>query len=104
VRAALVTEAREYRWSSAGWATGGSPADQGVRPTTGRRPEVPGMATVGATRNVEALLSIAAIPFASFAVSSRVSTTTSIAVCNRARGCYARIAFADRNASRPALS
>ncbi len=33
VRAGLVREAREYRWSSAGWATGGSPADQGVRPT-----------------------------------------------------------------------
>ena len=35
VRAGLVREAHEYRWSSAGWATGGSPADQGVRPTTG---------------------------------------------------------------------
>ena len=41
VRAGLVHEAGEYRWSSAGWATGGSPADQfcafrskGVRPTT----------------------------------------------------------------------
>jgi REP element-mobilizing transposase RayT len=34
VRAGLVREASEYRWSSAGWATGGSPADQGVRPTT----------------------------------------------------------------------
>ena len=33
VRAGLVTAATEYRWSSAGWATGGSPADQGVRPT-----------------------------------------------------------------------
>jgi REP element-mobilizing transposase RayT len=33
VRAGLVSEASEYRWSSAGWATGGSPADQGVRPT-----------------------------------------------------------------------
>jgi putative transposase len=33
VRAGLVREASEYRWSSAGWATGGSPADQGVRPT-----------------------------------------------------------------------
>jgi putative transposase len=33
VRAGLVREAGEYRWSSAGWATGGSPADQGVRPT-----------------------------------------------------------------------
>jgi REP element-mobilizing transposase RayT len=32
VRAGLVSEAGEYRWSSAGWATGGSPADQGVRP------------------------------------------------------------------------
>jgi len=36
VRAGLVREVREYRWSSAGWATGGSPADQGVRPTTGQ--------------------------------------------------------------------
>jgi REP element-mobilizing transposase RayT len=36
VRAELVTSASEYRWSSAGWATGGSPADQGVRPTSGR--------------------------------------------------------------------
>jgi putative transposase len=34
-RARLVREASEYRWSSAGWATGGSPADQGVRPTGG---------------------------------------------------------------------
>ena len=33
VRAGLAGEARDYRWSSAGWATGGSPADQGVRPT-----------------------------------------------------------------------
>ncbi len=33
VRAGLVTEASDYRWSSAGWATGGSLADQGVRPT-----------------------------------------------------------------------
>jgi REP element-mobilizing transposase RayT len=33
VRAGLARDAREYRWSSAGWATGGSPADQGVRPT-----------------------------------------------------------------------
>ena len=37
VRAGLVAEANQYRWSSAGWATGGSPADQGVRPTIGRR-------------------------------------------------------------------
>jgi REP element-mobilizing transposase RayT len=36
VRAGLVREAGEYRWSSAGWATRGSPADQGVRPTTGQ--------------------------------------------------------------------
>jgi hypothetical protein len=33
VRAGLVEEAGQYRWSSAGWATGESPADQGVRPT-----------------------------------------------------------------------
>jgi putative transposase len=33
VRAGLAIEASEYRWSSAGRATGGSPADQGVRPT-----------------------------------------------------------------------
>src|ERR1022692_4147669 len=32
VRARLVKEASEYPWSSAGWVTGGSPADQGVRP------------------------------------------------------------------------
>ena len=32
VRAGLVVEAEPYRWSSA-WATGGSPADEGVRPT-----------------------------------------------------------------------
>jgi REP element-mobilizing transposase RayT len=32
VRAGLVSQASGYRWSSAG-ATGGSPADQGVRPT-----------------------------------------------------------------------
>src|SRR6266568_5975541 len=36
VRAGLVATASEYRWSSAGWETGGSPADQGVRPTIGR--------------------------------------------------------------------
>lgn len=39
MRAGLVREAHEYRWSSAGWATGGSPADQGVRPTI--VPQVP---------------------------------------------------------------
>jgi len=33
VRAGLVREASEYLWSSAGGATGGSPADEGVRPT-----------------------------------------------------------------------
>ena len=33
VRAGLVREASEYRWSSAGRATRGSPADLGVRPT-----------------------------------------------------------------------
>jgi putative DNA methylase len=38
VRAGLVREASEYRWSSAGWATGGSPADQGVRPTIRAQP------------------------------------------------------------------
>jgi len=32
VRAGLVAEANQYRWSSAGWATGGSPADQGSAP------------------------------------------------------------------------
>ncbi len=36
VRAGLVKEASEYRWSSAGWATGGSPADQGSAPPTPR--------------------------------------------------------------------
>jgi hypothetical protein len=38
IRAALVRETSEYRWSSAGWATGGSPADQGVRPTIVQQP------------------------------------------------------------------
>jgi putative transposase len=38
VRAGLVRQASEYRWSSAGWATWGSPADQGVRP--GVRPTI----------------------------------------------------------------
>ena len=33
VRAGLVRDASDYRWSSAARATGGSPADQGVRPT-----------------------------------------------------------------------
>jgi REP element-mobilizing transposase RayT len=33
VRAGLVRESSEYRWSSATWATWGSPADLGVRPT-----------------------------------------------------------------------
>jgi putative transposase len=33
VRAGLVSEASEYRWSSAAEPTGGSAADQGVRPT-----------------------------------------------------------------------
>ncbi|MGA8598750.1 MAG: transposase [Bryobacteraceae bacterium] len=33
VRAGLVREAAEYRWSSAGWATRRSPADPEVRPT-----------------------------------------------------------------------
>jgi putative transposase len=35
VRAGLVSGAQQYRWSSAGWATRGSPADHGVRPTLG---------------------------------------------------------------------
>jgi REP element-mobilizing transposase RayT len=34
VRAGLAREASAYRWSSAGWATGGSPAEQGFHPTT----------------------------------------------------------------------
>jgi REP element-mobilizing transposase RayT len=33
VRAGLVKDSSEYRWSSAAEATWGSPADQGVRPT-----------------------------------------------------------------------
>ena len=41
VRAGLALKANEYRWSSAGWVTRGSPADQGVdqrvRPTAARR-------------------------------------------------------------------
>ena len=36
VRAGLVRQSREYRWSSAGWPTGGSAADEGVRPTVGQ--------------------------------------------------------------------
>jgi len=36
VRAGLVREASEYRWSSAGWATGGAPAVQGARLTRGQ--------------------------------------------------------------------
>ena len=32
VRAGLVQEASQYRWSSAGWATGGSPADEASAP------------------------------------------------------------------------
>jgi REP element-mobilizing transposase RayT len=32
-RAGLAKEADRYRWSSAQWATRGSPADRGVRPT-----------------------------------------------------------------------
>jgi len=37
VRAGLVKEADQYRWSSAQWATRGSPADRGVHPTTSLR-------------------------------------------------------------------
>jgi REP element-mobilizing transposase RayT len=37
VRADLLREAKEHRWSSAGWVTRGSPADQGVRPTAANR-------------------------------------------------------------------
>ncbi len=33
VRAGLVKEASDHPWSSAAWATRGSPADRGVRPT-----------------------------------------------------------------------
>ncbi len=33
VRAGLVKEADQYQWSSAQWATRGSPADREVRPT-----------------------------------------------------------------------
>lgn len=33
VRAGLVREASDYRWSSAGWPTGWSAANQEVRPT-----------------------------------------------------------------------
>jgi putative transposase len=36
VRAGLVIEAHEYRWSSAGWRTGGHAADEDVRPTLTR--------------------------------------------------------------------
>jgi putative transposase len=37
VRAGLARDARQYRWSSAGWQTGGAAAEQGVRPTTAWR-------------------------------------------------------------------
>jgi len=40
VHAGLATAAGEYRWSSAGWAIGGSPANPGVRPTMGPQPLV----------------------------------------------------------------
>jgi len=33
VRAGLVKQAHEYRWSSAGWAVGGAPADDGADTT-----------------------------------------------------------------------
>jgi REP element-mobilizing transposase RayT len=33
VQAGIVEDARGYRWSSRNWATWGSPADVGVRPT-----------------------------------------------------------------------
>jgi len=33
VRAGLVTQAGEFRWSSTGWPAGGPAADQGVRRT-----------------------------------------------------------------------
>jgi putative transposase len=36
VRAGLVHQASQYLWSSAGWGDRGSPADPGVRPTSGR--------------------------------------------------------------------
>jgi hypothetical protein len=39
----LVREASEYRWSSDGWATGGAPAEQGFRPTTGQLLRVQGV-------------------------------------------------------------
>jgi len=38
VRAGLAPTASQYRWSSAGWTTGGSPADQGVCPTMCPKP------------------------------------------------------------------
>jgi putative transposase len=34
VRAGLATAASDYRWSSAGWVTRGSPADRDLRPTS----------------------------------------------------------------------
>jgi putative transposase len=36
VRAGLVKESSDYRWSSAAWATRGSPADRGSAPLSGR--------------------------------------------------------------------
>jgi REP element-mobilizing transposase RayT len=38
VRVGLAGQASEYRWSSAGWATGESPADQRVCPTGDLQP------------------------------------------------------------------
>jgi putative transposase len=39
VRAGLVREASDYRWSSAGWATGGRPRSRGTAPLTNRNCE-----------------------------------------------------------------
>jgi REP element-mobilizing transposase RayT len=40
VRAGLVREAGEYRWSSAGWATGGRPRTRGSAPLAERSPSL----------------------------------------------------------------
>jgi REP element-mobilizing transposase RayT len=48
VRAGLVKEASEYRWSSAGWATGGRPRTEGSAPQV--RPAPPATGTPGTGR------------------------------------------------------
>src|SRR5438067_13640921 len=51
VRAGLVVEATDYRWSNAGWAIGGSPADRGVRPPGGPQGGPQGPDSAGINRH-----------------------------------------------------